>query len=49
MKPKLLSWNVRGLYEGHKHLRIKKFLKQCKADIICLQESKLELISSSVV
>jgi hypothetical protein len=38
MKPKLLSWNVRGLNESDK-----------KANIICLHESKLEHIFSSVV
>ena len=49
MKPKLLSWNVRGLNEGDKCMRGKNLLRQWKADIICLQESKLELVSSSVV
>jgi exonuclease III len=49
MKPKLLSWNVRGLNEGDKRLRVRNLLRQWKADIICLQESKLELISNSVV
>jgi len=28
MKPKLLSWNVRGLNEGDKRLRVKNLLRQ---------------------
>jgi exonuclease III len=49
MKPKLLSWNVRGLNESGKRLRVRNLLKQWKVNIICLQETKLELISSSIV
>lgn len=49
MKPKLLSWNVKVLNEGDKHLRLKNKLRQWKADVSCLQESKLEFVSSSVV
>lgn len=47
MKLKLLSWNVRGLIEGDKHLRVGNLLRQWKANIICLQGTKLEYISSS--
>jgi hypothetical protein len=49
LKPKLLSWNVRGLNEGGKRLRVRSILRQWKADIICLQETKMECISSSLV
>jgi exonuclease III len=49
MKPKLLSWNVRTLNGGEKRLRVRNLFRQWKTGIICLQESKLELISSSVV
>jgi hypothetical protein len=34
MKPKNLSWNVRGLNEGSKHLRVRNLLRQWKVDII---------------
>jgi hypothetical protein len=27
MKPKILTWNVRGLNEGNKHLRIRNLLQ----------------------
>jgi exonuclease III len=46
---KLLSWNVKGFNEGDKRLRVRNLLGLWKAYVICLQESKLELISSSVV
>lgn len=49
MKPKLLSWNVRGLNEAEKHLRVKNLLKRQRADIRSLQESKLEFVSNSAV
>jgi exonuclease III len=49
MKPRILSWNVRGLNDGEKRLRVRNLLKYWKADIICLQETKLEIISNSLV
>jgi hypothetical protein len=49
MKPILLSWNVRGLNEINKRRKVRNLCRQWKADIICLQETKLELISSSIV
>jgi len=42
MKPKILSWNVRGLNKGDKRLRVRNLLRQWKANIICLQDTKLE-------
>lgn len=47
MKPKILSFNLRELNEGDKCLRVK--LKKWKADIVCLQETKLEQLSRVVV
>jgi hypothetical protein len=49
MKPVLLSWNVRGLNEIDKRLKVKNLCRQWKADIVCLQETKLVLISSNIV
>jgi len=49
MKPKILSWNVRGLNEGDKRLKVRNLIRQWKTDIICLQETKLEFISNSLV
>lgn len=49
MKPKIVSWNVKGLNEKETRLRIRGLLKDWKADIICLLETKLENISSEMV
>jgi hypothetical protein len=49
MKHKILTWNVRGLNEGKKRLRVRRLLSQWKVDIVCLQETKLELITQGLV
>jgi exonuclease III len=49
MKPKLLSWSVRGFNEGARRLRVRNLLREWKADVVCLQETKMEDMSSSVV
>jgi exonuclease III len=49
MKPKIIMWNVRGLSELNKRLRIRELLRDWKADIICLLETKVEVISREVV
>jgi exonuclease III len=43
MKPKLLSWNVRGLNEGEKCLGIRNLLRKWKLGVICLQEPRWRL------
>jgi exonuclease III len=49
MKPRILSWNVRGLNKRKKRLRNSNLLRDWKADIICFQETKVHGISSSFV
>lgn len=49
MKPKLLSWNVKGVNEGDKRLRVRNLFREWKADVICLQETKLDHMSRSLV
>lgn len=49
MKPKIISWNVRGLNERDKRLRVKNLLRDWKTYIVCLQETKLEFVSRAVV
>jgi hypothetical protein len=49
MKPKILSWNVRGLNEGKKRLRVRNLLQDWKVDIVCLQETKLHCLSRRMV
>lgn len=45
MKPEIVMWNVRGLNELNKRLRIKGLLRDWKADIVCLLETKMAIIS----
>ncbi|KAG6654621.1 hypothetical protein CIPAW_05G158600 [Carya illinoinensis] len=49
MKPKILSWNVRGLNEINKRLCIKNLLREWRADVVCLQETKLKLVTRKLV
>jgi exonuclease III len=49
MKPKLLPWSVRGLNDGDKCMRVKNLLREWKVDTICFQETKLEVMSRSIV
>lgn len=49
MKVKILSWNVRGLNESKKRGIIKSLLMKWKADIVCLQETKIEEWSQQLV
>jgi hypothetical protein len=48
MKPKVLFWNLRGLNEGDKCLSVRNLLREWKVDIVCFQETKLEVMSHSV-
>jgi exonuclease III len=41
MKSKILSWNVRELNEEEKRMRIKGLIREWKADIVFLHETKL--------
>jgi exonuclease III len=49
MNLKIVTWNVRGLNDREKRLQIKNLIKMWGADVICLQETKLKLISRSLV
>jgi hypothetical protein len=49
MKHKMVTWNVRGLNEMKKRLRVRRLLRQWKVDIVCLQETKLEMITHELV
>lgn len=40
MKPKILSWNIRGLNNRGKHFHVKNLFLQRKFDRICLQGPK---------
>ena len=45
MKIKVISWNVRGVNAPEKRKVIKNFLRSYRADIICLQETKVQEMS----
>ncbi|KAG6667876.1 hypothetical protein CIPAW_01G131400 [Carya illinoinensis] len=49
MKPKTVSWNVCGLNEIIKRLRIRNLLREWKANIVCLQQTKLKMINRRIV
>ena len=49
MNLKLLSWNVRGLNDFSKRLRVKNLHKQSRADPVCLQETKLEYLTRGMI
>lgn len=49
MTPKLISWNVRGLSEVGKRLGIRNLLRGWRAELVRLQETKLEFVSRAVV
>ena len=49
MNLKILTWNVRGLNEKEKRLKVRNFLRSWRANIICLQETKLEWVIRGLV
>jgi exonuclease III len=48
MKPKILSWNVRGLNLVEKRMKIKSLLREWKVDV-CLQETKVQNVTRELV
>ena len=49
MQLKIITWNVRGLNDLNKRFQVRHLLKLWKADIVCLQETKLELVIKGLV
>ena len=49
MNLRIVSWNVRGLNEQDKWLRVRSLVRKWKADFVCLQETKMELINRGVI
>jgi exonuclease III len=49
MKHKILSWNVRGLNDRDKCMRISNLLRLWKVDIVCFQETKMESCTNGFV
>ena len=48
MKLKLLSWNVRGANNPKKRNIIRNFIRSQMVDLVCLQETKIQELSSVV-
>ena len=49
MNLKLLSWNVRGANDNNKRRIIKSFVRKQKVDLLCIQETKIQLMTEGVV
>ena len=49
MNLKLMSWNVRGANDSNKRKLIKSFVRKQKVDLLCIQETKIQLMSKGVV
>ena len=49
MQLKIITWNVRGLNDLKKRLQVRHLLKLWKMGIMCLQETKLELLTKGIV
>ena len=49
MNLKIISWNVRGLNEKDKRLQIRNPIRIWRADVICLQETKMKLITRGFI
>ena len=47
--PSIVCWNVRGLNSPAKRKAVKEFLDTTKASLVCLQETKMDVIDSFVV
>ena len=47
MKLKLFSWNVRGANNPDKRNVIRNFIRSQRVDLVCLQETKLQEMSSA--
>ena len=49
MKLRILSWNVRGANDGAKRKVVKAFIKIQRANVVCLQETKLKEVSNKMI
>ena len=48
MKVKILSWNVRGANDSSKRKVSKTFIRNQRVDLICIQETKMQLMTDSI-
>ena len=48
MKVKIMTWNVRGVSDPDRRKIIGNFIKYQKVDLVCLQESKIQEVTTVV-
>ena len=46
---KILIWNVRGLNSTARQDSLRSLVESTKADIMCIQETKMEIISKQIL
>lgn len=44
LNPSVTCWNVRGLNNSAKRKAVKEFLASCRPNLVCLQETKLDVV-----
>ena len=49
MKVKILYWNVRGVNDSEKRNVIRNFIRTQRADLVCLQETKIQGMNKALV
>lgn len=47
--PQVLCWNVRGLNNMSKRNVVRNFISEAKVNLVCLQETKFDVIDAFVV
>ena len=49
MRIRIVSWKLRGVNDREKRKLIKDVIKTQKTDLVCLQETKLQEMTSAIV
>lgn len=49
LSPSVTCWNVRGLNNPVKRKAVKEFLGSIKPSLVCLQETKLEVVDDFLI
>ena len=49
MNLKIIFWNVKGLNDRDKRLRVRNLVRKWGPNVICLQETKMESITRAVI
>jgi hypothetical protein len=45
----ILNWNVRGLNDGARQDTVNELIRNTGATIVCLQETKLQILDQNVI